>query len=122
MRRGRLFIYLALLLIIIVAWITFFLKDYGKRIDVTVGNLLLFIAYNFTIASDLPRLGYLTFFDKVLITTFGISVLVVIYNVYLKRLETRGEGDLANRIDNYMDWIYPFVYLGAFAILWFSSF
>jgi hypothetical protein len=115
-------IFVPLILIIIVAWITFFLKDYGKRIDVTVGNLLLFIAYNFTIANDLPRLGYLTFFDKVLISTFIISVLVVIYNVFLKRLEVNGKGELANNIDNYMDWIYPIVYILAFAFLWVSSF
>ena len=115
-------IFVPLILIIIVAWITFFLKDYSKRIDVTVGNLLLFIAYNFTIANDLPRLGYLTFFDKVIISTFVISVLVVVYNVFLKRLEVNGKGELADNIDNYMDWIYPIVYIVAFAVLWFSSF
>jgi hypothetical protein len=115
-------IFIPLLLIIIVSWITFFLKDYGKRVDVTAGNLLLFIAYNFTIANDLPRLGYLTFFDKVLISTFGISVLVVVYNVVLKRMEVNGRGKQANRIDNIMDWLYPIVYIVIIAVLWASSF
>jgi len=115
-------IFIPLLLIIIVSWITFFLKDYSKRVDVTAGNLLLFIAYNFTIANDLPRLGYLTFFDKVLISTFGISVLVVVYNVVLKRMELNGRGEQANRIDNVMDWLYPIIYIVVVAILWSSSF
>jgi hypothetical protein len=115
-------IFIPLILIIIVAWITFFLKDYGKRVDVTAGNLLLFIAYNFTIANDLPRLGYLTFFDKVLISTFFISVLMVVYNVILKRLEVSDREETAHKIDRYMIWIYPVVYLLAFLILWVSTF
>jgi hypothetical protein len=38
---------------------------------------------------------------------------VVAYNVWLRRLEMRGEGDLAERIDNYLDWLYPFSYVVA---------
>jgi hypothetical protein len=104
-------------LIIVVAWITFFMEDYGKRVEATSANLLLFIAFNFTISDDLPRLGYVTFLDALLLCTFVISVLVVIFNVYLKRQENRGRIEEVERIDRYMIWFYPLVYITAFGIV-----
>ena len=104
-------VFLPILLIIAVSWFTFFLKDYTRRIEVAAGNLLLFIAFSFSLTDNYPRLGYLTLLDVIMTITFVVSVLVVLYNVILKRMETRGEEKRAERIDSYMDWLYPFVYL-----------
>jgi hypothetical protein len=100
-------VFIPIALIVGVSWITFFLRDYGRRIEVASANLLLFIAFSFSLSDNYPRLGYLTFLDYIMAAMFVLSSLVVAYNVWLKRMEMRGEGDKADRIDRVGDWVYP---------------
>ncbi|RLA43871.1 MAG: electron transporter RnfC [Gammaproteobacteria bacterium] len=100
-------------IIILVSWFTFFLKDYTKRIDLASGNLLLFIAFNFTVANDLPRLGYLTLMDTFMLSTFAITGLVVLVNVWLRRLQNHGKEVLANKLDEFSVWGYPLTFAAA---------
>jgi hypothetical protein len=109
-------IFIPILLIISVAYITFFLKDFNRRIEVATGNLLLFIAFSWSLAEDYPRMGYLTFVDVIMAITFVVNTLVVIYNVYLKWLEIHGQIELAERIDVVADWIYPLGYIALFGL------
>jgi hypothetical protein len=104
-------IFVPILLIISVSYVTFFLKDYTKRIEVATGNLLLFIAFSWSLAEEYPRMGYLTFVDVIMAITFAVNTLVVIYNVYLRWLEVHDQVQKADHIDRYADWIYPIGYL-----------
>jgi hypothetical protein len=110
-------IFLPLFVIIAVSWIIFFSKDYAKRVDVAGTNLLIFVAFNFTISSDLPRLGYLTFMDSIIVSGFVVTSLVLIFNVIIRRLELTGMVGWVKKVDQYMLWIYPLFYIAAVMIV-----
>lgn len=105
-------ILIPVIIILLVAWFTFFLRDYSKRIDLTSGNLLLFIAFNFTISNDLPRLGYITLMDTFLLATFANTGLVILANVWLRRLQNVGKDMTAIKLDRFFTWGYPLIYFG----------
>ena len=93
-------IFIPIFMIINVSWVIFFLKDYGRQLEVASGNLMVFVAFNFTISDDLPRLGYLTLLDRLIITSFACATSVVFISVCQRRLEVKGKQELAARIDN----------------------
>jgi len=106
-----------ILLIISVSYISFFLKDYTRRIEIATGNLLLFIAFSFSLGENYPRMGYLTFLDAIMAVTFAINTIVVALNVYFKWLENNGQREKADRLDAPMNYIYPIAYLLSFGII-----
>jgi hypothetical protein len=94
------------------------LKDHGRRIEVASANLLVFIAFSFSLADNYPRLGYVTLLDAFMVVTFVINAFVVVYNVWLRRLEMDGQAERAERVDSILDWIYPLSYLVAAGVLY----
>jgi len=100
-------IFFPLAIIFGLTWITWSISDYGRRIAVATGNLLLFIVFSFTIGDDLPRLGYLTTMDKILISMFIWTALVVAYNFYLSRLTDKRREELSKKIDRVLVWGSP---------------
>lgn len=104
-------VFVPIILIILISWFTFFLKDYGRRIEAAAANILLFIAFNFSLSDNYPRLGYVTFLDAIMAVTFVVNALVLLYNVNMKRLENKGESARVERVDAIFDWLYPLLYL-----------
>lgn len=105
-------IFIPMIIILLVSWFTFRLKDYVKRIDLGITVLLLFIAYNFTLGSDLPRLGYLTAVDAFIAGTFVITGAVILVNVQLRLWEHQGREAEAKRLD----WIATISYWPAYIL------
>lgn len=112
-------IFLPLLLIVIVAYATFFMRDYSKRVDYSAANLLTFVMFNFAVGSDLPRLGYLTFIDSILVLAFVATAITVITNVIIKRLDVTGRKTLAKQWDKAIIWGYPILYVGGIGLIYY---
>ena len=110
-------VFLPIILIILISWFTFFLRDYTRRIEAAAANILLFIAFSWSLAGNYPRLGYITFLDAVMGVTFAVNVLVLLYNVYMKRLENQGKDERVQRIDNVLDWAYPLSYAALIGVV-----
>ncbi|WP_175556949.1 ligand-gated ion channel [Shimia gijangensis] len=104
---------LPLMIILMVSWATFFLQEYRRRIDMASANLLVFVAFNFAISTTLPKLGYLTFIDSLLVGMFVITGSMVLVNIALRRLKINDREALARKIDRYLVvWIYPAIHAG----------
>lgn len=111
-------IFLPMLVLIAVSWAVFFLDEYRKRIEIAGANLLVFVAFNWAISADLPRLGYLTFLDFILQWMFVVTGAIIVFSVILSRLKATGRGELARKLDIYaVKWVYP---LGYAAIVGFA--
>ncbi len=110
-------IFVPLVILVFVSWAAFFLEEYRRRIDMASANLLIFVMFNFAISGNLPRLGYMTFLDFILVAMFIITGLIIVFNVMLRRLRIKDRDDLARKIDVYaLKWVYPFAYV--MVILW----
>lgn len=104
-------IFLPMVVLISVGWSLFFLDEIRKRIEIAGANLLVFVAFNWAISDDLPKLGYLTFLDFILQWMFVVTGAIIVFNVALRRLKTSGREDMARKLDNYaIKWIYPLAY------------
>ena len=103
--------------ILLVGWATFFVRDYGRRIDLSTGMLLVFVAFNFTISNDLPRLGYLTFLDTLVFSAFMVTSFVVLVNMHLYRTVVSGKEALAHQLDRYLIVGYPVVWFAGVLVM-----
>lgn len=115
-------IFVPILLIVMISWWTFFLKDYGKRIEVAAGNVLLFIAFSFSLTENYPRLGYMTFLDAIMAMIFIVNALVLIYNIYMRKSEMAGQIERVEKIDDVMDWLYPVLYVVSLGFVYYLFF
>ncbi|WP_425044474.1 hypothetical protein [Primorskyibacter sp. S87] len=113
-------VFLPMLVLITVTWALFFLDEYRKRIEISGANLLVFVAFNWAISADLPKLGYLTFLDFILQWMFVVTGAIIVFNVVLRKIKAGGNEPLAKKLDNYaIKWIYP---LGYAAIVGYAIF
>ena len=98
-----------------VFWIDVSLFDWVLKIPMTM--LLSMVAFEFTIARDLPRVGYLTFLDAVFLASFTFCFLCIFEIAAVFLLQQHGRRPLAVKLHAKGKWAYPLAYFALISVL-----
>lgn len=79
--------------------------------------LLSMVAFEFAIARDLPRVGYLTFLDAVFLASFIFCFLSIFEIATMFLLQQHGRRPLAVKLHRNGRWAYPAAYFGLVFVL-----
>jgi Neurotransmitter-gated ion-channel ligand binding domain len=112
-------IFLPLIMITLVPTIVFWIdvKEFDWILKIPMTMLLSMVAFQFSVARDLPRIGYITFFDAVFLASFIFCFLGVFEITLVYLLQKYGRRPLAVRLHTAGRWGYPLAYFGVLLIL-----
>jgi hypothetical protein len=112
-------ILIPLAVIIAMAYIVFFLpaKEVSTATGITITALLSCIAFNVTVAQNMPDVGYLVVSDKFFIASYFLVFLTLVQNVTTYALDEKGKGELAEKIEKTARYAFPILYVGMFGYL-----
>ena len=107
-------IILPIFLILFLAWSVFWIgpKELESRITTSIVCFLALVAYNFVIDNEIPKLGYLTFMDWVIMISYIFCALPTLISIFLYQLNTKKYDVL--ELNNYIRFIGLILY---FALL-----
>ena len=113
-------VFLPLVLIVALSWSVFWMTDerFSSRSRISSTGVLTIVAYQFVFAKDLPRLGYLTLLDQIMIGSF-ILLAVTVFESLLVDRASQTDPLKAIQIDRTSRWLFPVVYaalLGAIGL------
>jgi len=114
-------VFLPLIVIVALSWSVFWMTDerFAARSRISATGVLTIVAYQFVFAENLPRVGYLTLLDQVMIGSFVLLAVTVLESLLVDRAN-RDDPANAIRIDRVSRWLFPAVYavmLAAIALL-----
>jgi hypothetical protein len=96
-------------------WIDVSQFDWVLKIPMTM--LLSMVALEFTIARDLPRIGYMTLLDAVFLASFAFCFFCIVEITFVFLLQLRGRRELAVRLHRMGRWAYPVGYFCLIGLL-----
>ena len=111
-------VFLPLVVIVAISWSIFWMTDerFSGRSRISATGVLTVVAYQFVFAESLPRVGYLTLLDQVMIGSFGLLAVTVLESLLVDRAN-RNDPAKAIRIDRTSRWLFPTVYALMLAII-----
>ncbi len=115
-------ILLPLLIIVMLSWSVFWMveENFGMRVRLAATGVLTVVAYQFAVAKDLPRVGYLTLMDKITVISFMLLATTVMESYIASRVRA-DDPDKALRIDRAARWIFPLSYAALILVVFISS-
>ncbi|CAA0119189.1 Cys-loop ligand-gated ion channel [BD1-7 clade bacterium] len=104
---------LPLFLLVSVSWVVFWTRrfDVRFRLGPLLTVMLTIVAFNFTISSALPKVNYMTFFDKLLSFSFITVYLAVAAILVISILHNRNWMRPAHIMNLHCRWIFPVIYI-----------
>ncbi len=114
-RRSGLYlwkIFLPLLMLTLIPVVVFYIdcKEFDWMLKVPMTMLLSMVAFEFTIARDLPRIGYVTFLDAVFLASFAFCFFCILEITLVFLLQKAGKRPLAEKLHASGRWGYPLTY------------
>ncbi|MXN66402.1 hypothetical protein GR183_15920 [Stappia sp. GBMRC 2046] len=106
-----------LALIVIMSFLVFWINPerFGPQIGLSATSMLTLIAFQFALTTTLPKVGYLTLMDKLIL---GSTVLVfgsLIMATITAALVVKGQSEKALKIDQACRWLFPLALVGIWA-------
>jgi hypothetical protein len=112
-------IFLPLLMLTLIPALVFWIdvKEFDWVLKVPMTMLLSMVAFEFAVARDLPRIGYVTFLDAVFLASFVFCFLCILEIAYVFLLQKGGRRPAAVRLHTAGKWAYPLTYLSVLLVL-----
>jgi Neurotransmitter-gated ion-channel ligand binding domain len=112
-------VFIPLLIMALIPMVVFWIdvKEFDWLLKIPMTMLLSTVAFEFVVARDLPKIGYVTLLDAVFLTSliFYSICIAEIATVFL--LQRGGRRPLAERVHKAGRWAYPAAYFSALILL-----
>jgi Neurotransmitter-gated ion-channel ligand binding domain len=112
-------IFLPMLMMAMVPAVVFWIdvKEFDWQLKIPMTMLLSMVAFEFAIARDLPRIGYITFLDAVVLTSFAFCFICILEIATVFLMHQRGRRATALKFHSAGRWAYPLAYCGVLLVL-----
>lgn len=109
-------LFMPMIVIVALSWSVFWMHadDLSNRLMVSFTGILTVVAYQFTIASSLPRIPYMTFMDAVITFSFFMMALTIVENLLVfifRSNDSTRDDNLSHRIEISSRYVFPVIYI-----------
>ncbi len=108
-----------LFIILCLAYLVFYIPADSLEVasGLTVTSLLACIAFQLSLAGDLPEVGYLVSSDRLFHLCYAMIMLAMVETVWTYNLAKNGREVLADRIEWHCRWAYPAIFVVGTALI-----